>query len=314
MNIYPLFSNEIDIANIKLSDVEKITNKSKGLLNKYYTNIYYNNPINNIENSNEKLYIQSPPLKFIHPININNLEYNLYIFLIPKDELVINFFKFLIDLEVLGCNHIFNNLNKNDQEIISMTIKSYDIDNIQSNVQQSLKYIKLRLPADIKVDIQNKILRLDEINLDEFNTLIYKIDFKIIFEIENVWAVSNKVALNLKPLKIKIVYSPDKNDIFFRDEEDNDNYLQTEFPETFETLLKSDIIQNLTITDDNYINKLNENSIIISDDSKETDKIFITNNSINDEKIKSKSKSKSKNKKIELMKIMENTSLSDTST
>ena len=271
MSIYPLFYNEINLSDIILDSIMEVKNKiNKSLLNKRYTNIYY-------KEKNNKLYIKSPLLKFIFPINKINMEYNLYLFLIPNDEITLTFFKLLLNIEKMGSNILFDESNK---EINYMTIKSYNIENSQTDnplviSNQVLRYIKLRLTSDLCIDIDNKITKLADMNLNELNSLINKVDLKLILDIENICAVGNKIAVNLKILKIKIIPCQIKTIIDFRDDEEYDNYLlQSEYPENFNLLLNNELLNNLNETSDLTINKISEKKPI-SENNKSINNIFI---------------------------------------
>jgi hypothetical protein len=269
MNSYPLFYNEIDLAEIILDEIIEVKN-NKSQLNKRYSNIYY-------KEKNNKLYIQSPLLKFIFPISHINMDYNLYLFLIPNDEITLMFFKLLLNLEKKGGDILFDESNN---EINYMTLKSYNIENSQTdNVSvgnQVLRYIKLHLSPDLCIESNDKITKLKDMDLNEINSLINKVDLKLILDIENICAVGNKIAINIKTLKIKILPCKIKTIIDFRDDEEYDNYLlQTEYPENFNLLLNNELILNnlnkeTSVTTINTIldTKVNEVNDIFIDSNK----------------------------------------------
>jgi hypothetical protein len=251
MNIYPLFYNEIDLADVILDDIIDVKN-NKSSLNKRYTNIYY-------KEKNNKLYIQSPLLKFLFPISHINMDYNLYLFLIPNDEITLLFFKLILNIERKGCDVLFNDSNN---EINYMTLKSYNIENSNTDIpsNQILRYIKLHLTPDLSIELDNKITKLKDMNLNELNSLINKVDLKLILDIENICAIGNKIAINIKTLKIKIIPCKIKTIIDFRDDEEYDNYLlQTEYPENFNQLLNNELLLN------NIINKNEQVSNDVND-------------------------------------------------
>lgn len=304
MNSFPYFINEIKFDLINFLPMKEISNISKMNLTKYYSNIEY---------KNAKMYVQTPILKFIHPIQKINDKYYLYIFLIPKDNNCMNFFNYILNLENYAIQNLFTN-----GEINPITVKNYNLNDEEQGLNQSIKYLKLILNYDTKLEIDQEIIELSNLNIDEFNSLISLIDLKLIIDVDNICKVGNKVALNLNTLKIKIIPANNNDQIEFREEYD-EKELATECPDNFKKYLNNtEVISELTIDNKNnsenasikkinqYMEKLKENSENILS---QTDSLFnrVTSDKMNldknfslsernksDFKIKSRKKTKIK--------------------
>jgi len=194
----PLFSDEVNINNIDISEINYNNNKP-------YCCINYNK-------TNKSLFLQSPNLKFIEPIvNDKGTKYKvLYLFLSPQDKTTYKFIDLINNIEEKSCNYINSKYSKNVE--ISSVIKSYVLD---EDNNQIVKYLKVTLLDNTKIEYNNKI-----INFNELDKLVNKVNLKLIFEINMLWISQKKLGIYLKPIKIKVCDIIDEIQLNFRDDDD----------------------------------------------------------------------------------------------
>ena len=183
---YPLLANEIDISNIKISDINYNNNKQ-------FCNITYN--------QNEQLYIQSPIFNFIEQIKIEQNTKNnyklLYLFLTPKDPNTYSFVDFVNKVELNTCQHLNNILSKNLN--VNSLIKIHDLTSENTN-RQIYMYMKITILDHTKIEYNNKL-----ISIEDLNKLVSKVNLKLIFELNMLWISQTKIGLYLKPIRIKVI-------------------------------------------------------------------------------------------------------------
>ena len=269
MNKYPLLSTEVDITKIKISDVNYNDNKQ-------FCHIIYN--------QNESLYLQSPILKFIEPIIIQQHSRNnyklLYLFLTPQDSTTYSFIELINKLEGLCLNEINNSMNKTLN--INSLIKIHDTDSDDTH-KQIYMYIKITLLDQTKIEYNNR-----QITLDELNNLVRKVNLKIIFEINMLWLSQTKIGIYLKPIKIRAIDIIEEPILSFRDDDSpiHNNILMTEIDNINNIVnrnvnsLNESIFKNKNVSEDlNTFIKPNENTIDYQ--KKLEDELFIIKNSSN---------------------------------
>jgi hypothetical protein len=170
------------------------------------------------DKNNESLYLQTPFFKFIQPvekINSNGKTYNeIYLFLTPQDPTTNSFIELINSIETKSGKHI-NSLS-HKQLSISQVIKSSILDDENSN--QVIKYIKVKLLDQTKIEHNKK-----RISITELNELINKVNLKFIFEINMLWLNSNKMGIYLKPLKIRAIDILPELEFEFRDDPNIDS-------------------------------------------------------------------------------------------
>lgn len=317
MNKYPLLSNEVNISQIKISDINYNDNKQ-------FCYITYNN--------NQSLYLQSPILKFIEPIVIEQHSRNnyklLYLFLTPTDSTTFSFIELINKIESLSVDSI-NNLTNRMLNINSL-IKIHDTETEQSN-KQIYMYLKIHLLEQTKIEYNNK-----QITLEELNSLVRKVNLKVIFELNMLWLSQTKLGLYLKPIKIRAIDIIDEPIISFRDDDSPvpNNLLMTEVDNIHNIInknaisLNESIFKNVNENTDSFIKPIDfqkklqnellilnnsssskkQTSIILDNQNNESGSVYSTesSSSIEIKKIARKKKSKSKSKSIKQLKDLLN--------
>jgi hypothetical protein len=211
MNKFPLLSTEVDLSKIKISDVNYNDNKQ-------FCHIIYN--------QNESLYLQSPILKFIEPIVVQQHSRNnykqLYLFLTPQDSTTFSFIELISKIESI-CLDTVNNLMNKILNVNSL-IKIHDTETEETN-RQIYMYLKITLLDQTKIEYNNK-----QISIDELNNLVRKVNLKIIFELNMLWLSQTKIGIYLKPIKIKAIDIIEDPILSFRDDDSpiHNNLLLTE--------------------------------------------------------------------------------------
>jgi len=226
----PLLSEEVNINNINFSEINNNNNK----------------PFCFIKYNTQSLFLQSPNLKFIEPI-VNNK--TLYLFLSPQDPTTYKFINVINNIETKSYEYI-NSLDSKNVEISSV-IKSYNLD---ENNNQIVKYLKITLLDNIKIQYNDKFIEFNELD-----KLVDKVNLKLIFEINMLWISQKKLGIYLKPIKIKVCDIIKEIQLEFRDDDLVSPY---------------DIVQ----TEVDHINRLfNNNSIMSLNES-----VFNTEQKFND--------------------------------
>jgi hypothetical protein len=214
MSKYPCLSHEVKINKINFSCINYNDNKQ-------YCYVNYE--------KNESLYLQTPSLKFIEPVaktHSNGKTYNeIYLFLTPQDQTTYSFIELINSLENKASSFINSQINK--QLHIVNVIKSSELeDDDQENNNQVIKYLKVKLLDQTKIEYNN-----ERITIGDLNKLVSKVNLKLIFEINMIWFNSTKIGLYLKPIKIRAIDIVPEVDFEFRDDnniESPNDYAQTE--------------------------------------------------------------------------------------
>lgn len=233
MNKYPYLSDEIDIDKIDFSCINYNDNRQ-------FCYINYDKP-------NETLFLQTPIFRFIHPITtqrIGGKSYNeIYLFLTPQDQTTSKFINLITNIEIKGKEHIKELTNKD--MILSPFIRTSEFDSESNQTQktkQVIKYIKIKLLDQTKIEYNKKI-----ITIEELNELPNKVNLKLIFEINMLWLAQIRMGIYAKPLKIRATDIIDEPNVAFREEDDmmiqNDG-LQTE-ADNFKRMLNGPSLMSL---------------------------------------------------------------------
>lgn len=204
MSKYPYLSNEVDTDKIDYSCINYNDNKQ-------FCYITYGE-------QNEQLFIQTPLLRFIHPVvsqNIGGKTYNeIYLFLTPHDTTTPEFIELITNIETKSVNYITELTDK--QLTLIPLIKTSDIENITDmRTKQVIKYLKIKLLDQTKIEYNKKI-----ITIDDLNKLSGKVNLKMIFEISMIWLNQIKIGIYLKPIKIRAIDIVNEPNLDFRDEDD----------------------------------------------------------------------------------------------
>ncbi len=235
MSKYPYLSDEVDIDKIDFSCINYNDNRQ-------FCYINYDKP-------NETLFLQTPIFRFIHPITTQYIcgkKYSeIYLFLTPQDQTTSKFINLITNIENKGSEYIRELINK--EMILIPFIKTSEIDlDLDSNPTQKprqvIKYIKIKLLDQTKIEYNKKI-----ITIEELNELPNKVNLKLIFEINMMWLTQNKLGIYAKPLKIRAIDIVNEPNVTFRDEDDiiaqNDG-LQTE-ADNFKHILNGTSLMSL---------------------------------------------------------------------
>ena len=193
----PLFSKEIDINNINISDINFNDNRS-------FCYISHGE-------SNGSIYLQTPVVRYIDPIVQQQNNHNaLYLFLTPHDSSTKDFIKLINNIEAKCIKHI----NASNKKIsLNTVIKTYDFETTEHN-KQVFMYLKVILLDQTKIEYQD-----ERISLEQLNELVKKVNLKLIFEINMLWISQTKIGIYLKPLRIKAVDIVNEPIIDFREDD-----------------------------------------------------------------------------------------------
>jgi hypothetical protein len=254
MSKKPYLSDEVELQKIDFSDVKYNENKP-------FCNVMYGKP-------EETLYLQSPIFRFIHPVTIQSIggkKYNeLYLFLTPLDQSTFPFIKLITLIENMSYDHV-TKLPKMEQYKLSQIIKTSEVENNGS--KQLIKYIKIKLLNQTKIEYNKKI-----INIDDLNTLINKVNLKLIFDMNMLWLTQNKFGLYLKPLRIKAVDIVEDQLVEFRDEDEiiQNDALLTEGD--IKNVIKGQSLNDSVFKTDIFIGKKINNEIKIEHIQEQTNR------------------------------------------
>ena len=240
MSNFPLFSKEIDISKVILSDLKTIGNKR-------YFNIIYDSG---------SLVLQTPIFKFINEVTTsrsNGKIYNdLFLFLTPNDNSTYDFITLFSNLEQRICYLLENDHNIRSKNIVfSSFIKSYETESTENaKDKHTIRYIKTKLLDITKIDYNG-----NSIDIDTLNELLNRVDIKMLFEINSIWlSDDNKIKINIfiKPIKIRAIDIVNDIDVEFRDDDLDmfNDFCQTEHPDIFKNQLNTNSI--LSINDSTF--------------------------------------------------------------
>ena len=261
--MYPLLPTEVDVSKIKISDINYSDNKQ-------FCHITYH--------QNGILYLQSPLLKFIEPIIIQQSSRNnhksLFLFLTPQDSNTFNFIELVKKIEKASVETINKMTNK-----VLVANPLIKIHRTEEANKQIYMYIKITLLDQTKIEYNNKL-----ISIDELNNLVRKVNLKVIFELNMLWISQTKIGIYLKPIKLKVIDIIDEPDILFRDEDSpiHNNLLYTEVDNIHNIInnnavsLNESIFKGINENTDNFIKPPEQN---INFQKKLQDELFIINNS-----------------------------------
>lgn len=243
MSNFPLFSKEIDISKVNLSDLKTIGNK-------HYFNILYDSG---------SLILQTPIFKFINEVTtsrVNGKIYNdLFLFLTPNDNSTYDFISLFSNLEQRICYLLENGHNIRSKDIVfSSFIKSYETESTENKEKHTIRYIKTKLLDITKIDYNGNC-----IDIDVLNELINRVDIKMLFEINSIWLSNdNQIKINIfvKPIKIRAIDIVNDIDVEFRDDDLDvfNDFCQTEHPDIFKNQLNTNSILSIN---DSTLKQLN---------------------------------------------------------
>lgn len=240
MSNFPLFSKEIDISKVNLSDLKTIGSKR-------YFNILYDSG---------SLILQTPIFKFINEVTtarVNGKIYNdLFLFLTPNDNSTYDFISLFSNLEQRISYLLENGHNIRSKNIVfSSFIKSYETESSENKKDKHIiRYIKTKLLDITKIDYNG-----NSIDIDVLNELINRVDIKMLFEINSIWLSNDnhiKINIFVKPIKIRAIDIVNDIDVEFRDDDLDvfNDFCQTEHPDIFRNQLNTNSI--LSINDSTF--------------------------------------------------------------
>jgi hypothetical protein len=131
-----------------------------------------------------------------------------------------------------------------------LNIKS--IINIVKKDENIYMYMKTILTNQIKIEYNNKL-----ININELNNLVNKVDIKIIFQLDRLEMSDSKVGVYLKPVRLRLKDIIIEPEISFRDEDSiiHNNLLYTEV-DNIDNMLNN----NIKPLNNTAFNSINENT------------------------------------------------------
>lgn len=229
--MYPLLPSNIDITKIKISDINYIGNT----------------PICNfLYNQNEILYIESPLLSF-NKIVIDKNDNNRILYLSFDNDKDLNTYSFISLINSIQ-NLSIGTINKMTNNILSIR----SIINIIKKDENIYMYMKTILTNQIKIEYNNKL-----ININELNNLVNKVDIKIIFQLDRLEMSDSKVGVYLKPVRLRLKDIIIEPEISFRDEDSiiHNNLLYTEV-DNIDNILNN----NIKPLNNTAFNSINENT------------------------------------------------------
>jgi hypothetical protein len=239
MSNFPLFSKEIDISKVSLSDLKTIGNK-------HYFNILYDSG---------SLILQTPIFKFINEVTTSRLNgkiYNdLFLFLTPNDNSTYDFITLFSNLEQRICYLLENGHNIRSKNIVfSSFIKSYETESSENKDKHTIRYIKTKLLDITKIDYNG-----NSIDIDALNELLNRVDIKMLFEINSIWLSNDnhiKINIFIKPIKIRAIDIVNDINVEFRDDDLDvfNDFCQTEHPDIFRNQITTNSI--LSINDSTF--------------------------------------------------------------
>ena len=199
---------------------------------------------------------------------------SLYLFLTPQDSNTFNFIELVKKIEK-ACVETINKMT-NKVLVPNPLIK---IHRTEEANKQIYMYIKITLLDQTKIEYNNKL-----ISIDELNNLVRKVNLKVIFELNMLWISQTKIGIYLKPIKLKVIDIIDEPDILFRDEDSpiHNNLLYTEVDNIHNIInnnvvsLNESIFKGINENTDNFIKPPEQN---INFQKKLQDELFIINNS-----------------------------------